>query len=221
MILLLGDIHGNAGILKKAAEIAAEAGATAVIQLGDFGLFYDNEEWFRENIKDSNVPIYFIDGNHDDCRKWIQYDSVHRVWDDRELYYIPRGTVMELDGRIIAAMGGASSIDKKYRLEQNMQWDPNEDISEEEISRMLTNAKDKKIDMFLTHCPPGTVIDKHFDPLWKLHFGVAVDWVDPNQMIIEKLWHELGTPYVYSGHMHKKIQGMSYRILDINEVLAV
>jgi len=36
MILLLGDIHGNAGILRKASDTAKEAGATAIIQLGDY-----------------------------------------------------------------------------------------------------------------------------------------------------------------------------------------
>jgi hypothetical protein len=35
------------------------------------------------------------------------------------------------------------------------------------------------------------------------------------------LWHKLGTPDIYSGHMHKRVQGMTYRILNINEVLAV
>ena len=221
MILLLGDIHGQTGILEEALDISKQSNACAIIQLGDFGLFQDNEEWFREHIKDAHIPIYFIDGNHDDCRRWIQYDSIHKVWDDRELYYIPRGTVMELDGQTIAVMGGASSINKKQLLEDNMHWDPNEDITKDDIARLLKNAEGKTVDMFLTHCPPHSVIQEHFDPVWKLHFDVNIDWIDPNQTIIEELWHKLGTPSVYSGHMHKRIQGMTYRILNINELLAV
>jgi predicted phosphodiesterase len=221
MILLLGDIHGQCGILKRALDVSKHSDATAIIQLGDFGLFQDNEDWFRKNIEDAHIPIYFIDGNHDDCRRWIECDSVHRVWDDRELYYIPRGTVMELDGRTIAVMGGASSINKAWLLRDNMHWDPNEDITQEQIDTLLRNADGKKIDMFLTHCPPHSVIQQNFDPLWKLHFDVSIDWIDPNQVIIEELWHKMGTPDVYSGHMHKRIQGMTYRILDINELLAV
>jgi hypothetical protein len=118
-------------------------------------------------------------------------------------------------------MGGASSIDKKIRLRENMHWDPNEDITQGQIDTLLRNADGKQIDMFLTHCPPHSVIQEHFDPLWKLHFEVGVDWIDPNQMIIEDLWHKLGTPDVFSGHMHKRIQGMTYRIVNINELLAV
>ena len=148
MILLLGDIHGNAGVLKQALDISKQSNAVAIIQLGDFGMLPDNEEWFRENIRDAHIPIYFIDGNHDDCRKWTKLEEVTRIWDDRELFYIPRGTVMELDGRIVAFMGGASSIDKNIRLKNNMHWDANENISPTHVERLYRNALGKKVDMF-------------------------------------------------------------------------
>jgi hypothetical protein len=50
---------------------------------------------------------------------------------------------------------------------------------------------------------------------------VGLDWVDPTQAQIEDMWHKLGTPNIFSGHMHKQVEGMTYRILDINELLAV
>lgn len=221
MILLLGDIHGNAGILRKAIEVSKESDAKAIIQLGDFGLFPETEAWFRENVKDAHIPIYFIDGNHDNCQRWVEYESITQIWDDRELYYIPRGTVMELDGRTVAFMGGASSIDKNIRLKNNMDWDVNENISPTHIERLYRNALGKKVDMFLTHCPPHSVIEKNFDPINKLWFGVGVDWTDPNQNIIEDAWDKLNYPTVYSGHMHKRVVGNDYRILNINEILAV
>ena len=221
MILLLGDIHGSAGILRQALEVSKQSDAVAIIQLGDFGMFPDNEEWFRTHITNAHIPIYFIDGNHDDCRRWHAYEEVTRVWEDRELYYIPRGTVMELDGRTIAFMGGAGSIDKKLRLENDMHWDENENITPMQIERLYRNTLGKKIDVFLTHCPPHSVIEKNFDPMQKLWFGVGLDWTDPNQNIIEDAWDKLNYPSVYSGHMHKRISGNDYRILDINELLAI
>jgi len=221
MILLLGDIHGHASVLSQALDIAKESNAVAIVQLGDFGMFSDNEDWFRQHISNAHIPIYFIDGNHDDCTRWIQYNQVTRIWDDRELYYIPRGTVIEIDGRTIAFMGGASSIDKKLRLENNMHWDINENISGDHINSLLKNTNERKVDVLLTHCPPHSVIEQHFDPINKLWFGVGVDWIDPNQRIIEDIWQRLGTPDVYSGHMHKRIQGQNYRILSINELLAI
>jgi len=225
MILLLGDIHGDYKVLERAIDLAHQTEATAIIQVGDFGLFRDygmaNEIHFHKVLSASKVPVYFIDGNHDDCDRWMEYKKVSKVWDDANLFYVPRGTVMELDRQTIAFMGGAASIDKKWRLQSGAHWTEKENINTEEMVRLLDNAKDKKIDMFITHCPPHSVIEEHFNPTDKLFFEVGLDWIDPNQILIEEMWHKLGTPDIYSGHMHRRVQGMTYRILDINELLAV
>ena len=219
-ILLLGDIHGDYNILAKALAVAKDTGATAVIQVGDFGLFPHNEQKFYQ-VCQYDIPTYFICGNHDDCIRWTNYDAVGKVFGNSNLFYVPRGTVMEIDNRTIAFMGGAASIDKNIRLQEGWHWDEKENISPYEVLRMMDNAKDKHIDMFITHCPPNSVINEHFDPRAKLQFGVGLEWHDHNQDIIENIWHGIGTPNIYSGHMHRKVEGMTYRILDINELLAV
>ena len=232
MILLLGDIHGDWRILNDAIQKAELVGATALIQVGDLCLFrggqtelgaklWNNEKSFRSILERSNIPVYFIDGNHDDCDRWLYHTEVTQVFDDVPFYYIPRGTVMELDGRTIAFMGGASSINKKWSLRDGNHWTPLEDIRQEDIDTLLLNSEGKKIDMFITHNPPHSVVQEHFDNSGKLFFEVGLDWHDYNQDIIENLWHKIGTPDIYSGHMHKRIQGITYRILDINELLAV
>lgn len=223
MILLLGDIHGDVTTLRRAIKKAEEVDAVALIQLGDFGLFINsaNEENFNAACKNTKVPVYFIEGNHDDCTRWTSMTEVTRVWEDANLFYIPRGTVMEIDGKTLAFMGGAGSIDKDIRLREGWHWDENENISPDEVLRLLDNAAGKTIDAFITHCPPNTVIEEHFDPRFKLQFGVGIDWHDHNQDVIELLWHKLGTPMIYSGHMHRTVKGMTYRIVDINELLAI
>jgi predicted phosphodiesterase len=223
MIMLLGDIHGDIGILKFAIADAVQKGAKALIQVGDFGLMQHSgiDTGFYRVTKDSPIPIYFIEGNHDDCSRWLDIKEVSKVFPDGNLWYVPRGTVMEIDGRTIAFMGGAASIDKSYRLRQAMHWDPKEEVTQEDIDLLLKNADGKKVDMFITHCPPQTVIDEHFDPRHKLMFGVGIDWTDPSQGLIEEAWKALGYPYIYSGHMHRCVEGMTYCILDINQKLAV
>ena len=223
MILLLGDIHGNVGTLRYAIEKAVEAGAVALIQVGDFGLFEKGgrEAGFHNACKNSPIPIYFIEGNHDDCRRWVKLTEVTRIWDDANLFYIPRGTVMEIDGRTIAFMGGAASIDKAIRLHEGWHWDKEENIAPDEVLRMFENAKDKKIDMFIAHDVPISVCKAHFDDSAKLWFGVGKDWHDPNMDVIEKIWEHLGKPKIYCGHMHKSVFGPDYRILNIDEKLVV
>lgn len=218
MITFLGDIHGDYMRLQDAAYEAYIDGSVALIQVGDFGLFRENEHQFEASLKNIKIPIYFIDGNHDDCVRWKEYKEVSQLFPNINLFYIPRGEVVEIGGITMAFMGGASSIDKKLRLDWKLHWDENENISKEQIQRLRKNIKGKKIDFFVTHTPPKSVVDEHFDPRGKLNFGVSIDWLDPNQLIIEDLWKEMGYPTNYSGHMHRKVSGMTYRILDINEL---
>lgn len=235
MITLLGDIHGDIGVLKFAIDRAVEKGSSALIQVGDFGLFFRNgiNEGFHRVCKKSPIPIYFVDGNHDDHPRWMVHKKVHQVWKDVNLFFVPRGMVLEIDNRQIAFMGGAASIDKKLRLQMGWQWHEDENIAPYQVKRFLQNVKDKSVDMFITHCPPGSVIERHFDPRNKLKFGVGLDWIDPNQAIIDDLWEKIGFPPIYSGHMHGSVKGFDmrvftigehkglYTILDINECIEV
>lgn len=233
MILLLGDIHGNYNILQEAIKKAEMVGdVSAIIQVGDFCLFRgmenvkdmlcpNNEKEFKLVLANSNIPVYFIDGNHDDCDRWLEYTEVTQVYEDIPFYYVPRGTVMELDGQTLAFMGGASSINKKWILRDGGFWTPLEDIRHEDIQKLLQNAEGKKIDAFITHIPPHSVVQEHFDNTAKIMFEVGPEWHDINQTIVEDLWRKLGTPPIFSGHMHRRIVGQNYRILDINELLAI
>jgi predicted phosphodiesterase len=223
MILLLGDIHGNVNSLRKAVRIATDVGATAVIQVGDFGLFPKGgvDGGFYNVCKESSVPVYFIEGNHDDCSRWVQLTEVTRVWHDANLFYVPRGTVMELDGRTIAFMGGAASIDKDIRLREHWHWDKEENISGHEVLRLFENAEGKKIDILITHDVPTSVCAAHFDDSAKIWFGVGKDWHDVNMDVIQRIWDRLDNPMIYSGHMHRSVVGPNYRILNIDELLAI
>jgi len=219
-ILLLGDVHGDYRILQQAVDEAIARDATAVIQLGDFGLFPGNEQKFYQ-VCQSDIPIYFIDGNHDDCTRWMNYETVGKVFGNSNLHYVPRGSVLEIDGRTIAFMGGAASIDKAWRLKDGHHWDQNEEVTQADVDRLLKNAAGKNIDMFITHCPPQTMINEHFDPRNKLWFGVGLDWHDPSQTFIEEAWHKIGTPQIYSGHMHRFVETATATILDINQIMEV
>ena len=76
-------------------------------------------------------------------------------------------------------------------------------------------------DFFLTHIPPQSIIRAHFDPNNLKFFGLSPDWVDPNALIVQRLWEKWNFPMNYSGHMHASVIGLNYRILDIEELIAV
>ena len=40
-------------------------------------------------------------------------------------------------------------------------------------------------------------------------------------LVIERIWDRLDNVPIYSGHMHRSVFGPNYRILNIDELLAV
>lgn len=214
-LAILGDIHGDSWQLKYAQEQIAESSGnvTAIIQVGDFG-------WYKETIYDfrrvkCKVPVYWIDGNHEDFRLLNGYNVVTEVFEN--CFYIPRGTVLTFEGKKIAFCGGAASVDKALRLRYGMQWYQEELITDEELAR-LDGVDD--VDILVTHTPPQSVIDNNFDQNFLLNFKLDPrTWFDPSAHKMEVLWSRLGHPPLYCGHMHKKIQDRSCRIIDINEMI--
>lgn len=233
-IRLLSDIHGDPNALYGAVQRAKKAGDACVVQLGDFGLYAKNTLGFKRVIDESDVDVYFIDGNHDDHERWSQYEVVTPVMfgaRGARLFYVPRGAVLELDGRTIAFMGGAGSIDEAYQR-RNGYYDPRENIRLADVERFMRNVHRRKIDLFLTHCQPLSIVESHFSPIDKLRFGVSEFWTDLNQIILEGLWQRMNQspiiiglqqekPFNFSGHMHRAVSGPGYRILDVDEEVRV
>ena len=71
-VLVVGDIHGDEHHLANAIDQAADLGAGAVVQVGDFWLgdrhwsrFNHGESAYMHAAHDSPLPIVVIDGNHE------------------------------------------------------------------------------------------------------------------------------------------------------------
>lgn len=211
-IALIGDIHAEYGALERiVAQIDPDA---AIIQVGDFGYW----PYYLEHYMD-HMPkrcVLFIDGNHDHvpgCRSCEWPNAV----------FVPRGTVKEVAGRRVLFLGGATSVDRKRRPHNggHHAWFDDEVVSEDDVARALANAKDG-VDLMVTHTPPDWMIRKNFSPNGLRSFGIDPDtWRDLAAERVEQVWHELGEPPLYCGHMHQSVQDGNCRILDINEVVLI
>lgn len=239
MFLMLGDIHGQIRPLERALQFAAQQGITTIVQVGDFGTFmtkgfipdrpWDIEEKgnFREQLihllkQYPDIAVLFIDGNHDNCTQLTKLEQPTTLFET--LVYVPRGTVMNIHGKTVAFMGGAKSIDEHLRWKYGWFHDMNENIGTKDLNRMHANKFGETIDMFVTHVPPQSVIQRNFDPMDMMKFGVSVEWRDSNADLIEMLWNQMKCP-VYSGHMHRsvsgEIDGKEYKILNIDEMIVI
>lgn len=211
-LALIGDIHGNFGRLAKiVAELPPD---TVPIQVGDFGFW----PYTRNQYVVPDKFVHFIDGNHDHIPRLMNGEC-----DWPNAGYIRRGEVWTFDNRRILFLGGASSVDRKWRPHNfgPHAWFDEELISDAEVELALANAKGG-VDLMITHTPPDWMIRKHFSPGGLLHFEInPATWRDYAAEAVERVWRELGEPPLYCGHMHRRVVNGSCRILDIEEVVLV
>jgi predicted phosphodiesterase len=226
LLAFLGDIHGSAWALVRAAAQAREAGAVALIQVGDFGW---SERMLGEMRKllpyGLPLPVYAIDGNHEDYA-WLNASGAEGrlsswAFGNHHLTYVPRGVVLAIGDSFVAFLGGAESVDKAIRVKSFGRhggvWYPDERITPEQEARLDTLPR---CDVLVTHTPPASTIAKHFDPadLWN-YFGVDPrTWTDPSADAVERVWTRLGKPPLYCGHMHRHVEDDGVTILNIDEL---
>jgi hypothetical protein len=216
VIAILGDIHGDVTFLWDAVVQAQEAKATALIQVGDFGL-YDGMPRYLEQQR-FPLPLYIIDGNHENHDLLNLKPGTYEFGWGSEAYFVGRGTTLHLDGRQVGFLGGADSIDKRTRLMMGWHWSAREVITPDDALPLLGC---ESLDLFVTHTPPQSVIDAEFDPQDMLRFGVPLTWKGESSILMDRVWKALRFPPMYCGHMHRSVTHGRCRILAEGEVVFV
>lgn len=212
MLGILGDVHCNWAVINMLSEMKFAQKIDAVIQVGDFGFYPDalDMHW-----KKPPFPVYAIDGNHEHFPMLRGIDRVTEI--KPNLFFVPRGTILELAGYRIGLCGGGESVDKAWRRE-NYDWFADERVTHEQIERLYGS----NIDFLVTHVPPRSLIDKAFPPINLESWGLPHGWVDVSAVTIEYLWNQLNQPPMFCGHMHHSVDGSKYgmkvRILNIDEI---
>ena len=141
MIYITGDTHIPINLEKLTDEKFPEqeqfTKSDYIIITGDFGGIWDGSDeekfWIRW-LNERNFTTLFVDGNHEN---------------------------FEIDGIKIFTMGGATSIDKIYRVEGKSWW-AEEMPSESEYQNAIENLTkhDYKVDYIITHCCPDSIQNK-------------------------------------------------------------
>jgi len=127
-IIALGDIHGRWGVVQNHVN-KFDIKNTLYIQVGDFGIgFRSPEEDFEvlkmvdEMLAMHNNFLFAIRGNHDDPR-WFNGDTFKSFKDEfTNIKLVSDYEVMMLNGENYLFIGGAISIDRKYRQSRNTGW---------------------------------------------------------------------------------------------------
>lgn len=159
-ILYCGDLHGRVNNLGDIVQSAEAKKIAAIIQVGDFGFGFPDDCWKgflekRSRQQKWKVPIYTCFGNHDNWNRIYEMreeqgsDKVE-LFPNSGVYFISRGTVIDVDGISHIFMGGAESSDKQHRIE-NISWWDLEQPTHKEFELFFKNLEEQKPDTVIAH----------------------------------------------------------------------
>lgn len=169
--LITGDTHGQTAYrLSLIQENMPEynPAETAVIILGDVGFNYylKKSDWKNKHRASKyGYTLYCLRGNHESRVENLSgmtriYDENVDgfVWMEEEFplikYFDDDYGEYTINGHSCLTIGGAYSVDKWYRLQCDLQWFADEQLTQQEMNACAQLVKGKHYDFVLTHtCP--------------------------------------------------------------------
>lgn len=205
MIYIVGDIHGyfsHFNQLLNRLNWPEPNSRDIILQVGDFGFWpklhngiYLGSKghkriWDQYGINNQGIKIYWCEGNHEDLPTLFESgDNEHMG----NIFWQKRGSVITLpDGRNVMFIGGAKSIDRRYRIE-GISWFPQEIISNKDIEGL----PDIKIDIMITHTAP-------------LEFSIITSdnhEIDPSRYMLSEVLKKYKPNLWFFGHFHRYVEG--------------
>lgn len=167
MIYVTGDIHGDLARFEEKALKKLKKRDTLIV-LGDFGFLWNGDKAEQKNLKwleKRRYRILFIDGCHENFDLLREY-PVQEFEGGRArhigggMYYILRGSILELEGKKLLCFGGAESWDKEDRDEGVNWWRAEMPTTDElEWCAENLNRAGRQVDYILTHDAPLQILE--------------------------------------------------------------
>lgn len=208
MIYITGDTHGYIDFEKLKAYFSKRyvTKKDYLIILGDSGIFFE-DDFDTFDYRLLGLTVFFIDGNHENFHNLNKFPIVqknnakmHMITED--IFHILRGEVLIINDLKFLCIGGAHSIDRKYRTLNESFW-IEEDITDDDIKNALENVKkyNYKVDYILTHCIDSYTVKNAF----RYTTDISTDMLT---IIRDKVKYK----YWYFGHYHEDC------IIDNNKI---
>ena len=215
-VLIVGDSHGQLEAFARCLRQAVlDHTIGAAIQVGDFGFFASVLAEFRARGGRFVVPVFAIDGNHED-HTWLAArvaDGTAEQWrEECNLTYQPRGSILALGSSKVGLLGGAFHVDRPQEHGRGGGF-PNY-IRREDRLRALENFNHERPQLIVTHsCPTRIGVGVKGSPLFEPWVRVYVTNAgfdagpqdDCGEPELTKLWHGLAfSPRAWVfGHFHQ------------------
>lgn len=206
-LAVAGDWHANYRWAKKAIKYAAECGADHILHTGDYGYLFrrDYINEIEKQLKLFDLNLWFVDGNHECfpnlyCFKLDETTGRRPISDHVD--HLPRGYRWEWNGQRYLAMGGAYSIDRKWRT-LGKSWWSEETVTDEEIDQAIAAGP---ADVLLMHdAPSGVEIPGLASGAWRWPSDALIA-AEQHREKIARLVDAVEPNTIFHGHYHLKYQ---------------
>lgn len=242
-IIVVGDIHGDFNLLVYKIWSQYKLKDTLVIVAGDCGFGFERlgyyERMVRRNSKrmeDGNNWIVFVRGNHDNPA----------YFDGKTFMYprfmaVPDYSLIQACGHNVLCVGGAISMDRKYRMDyldpisrssqqnellaRSVYWTNEAPVYDPDSLSEITSTH--LIDTVVTHAAPSfcePTIKVGLKKWVKNDEQLLLD-VKAERSTLDKLFYALeehaDVRHWYYGHYHYssqgEVNGVTFKMLDIME----
>lgn len=212
MIFVTGDLHGDYDLHKlNTYTLKNLTRQDYVIIAGDGGIVWDGggkDKYVQNILNHKKFTTCYVDGNHENFDLLNAYPvsewhggKVHII--NENIIHLMRGQVYEIEGLKFFTMGGATSIDKKYRKE-GVSWWHQELPSIEECVAGLENleAHNWEVDYVITHDCSNRI----FDTMAQNHLFLNGKTKTKLSVFLEEIETYVKFKHWYFGHYHDDIQ---------------
>jgi len=203
-IAVFGDWHGDAGWALTAIRSAAREGVRTAVHVGDFGFDWPGakrgryESKLNKYLLDLGITLVVSGGNHDNWdtmeKLMVEDDGLATV--KSNIRVLPRGGRTLIEGLEVGGLGGAFSVDYKYRTE-GKDWWLNEEPTSDEALALIT---DGPLDILITHdAPAGVPLEGDFQLDAEL-----TEKANKTRNLLREVVEALAVPHVFCGHWHQR-----------------
>lgn len=207
VLLFAGDVHGYIPtFIHRLVDELHYQHADCVV-CGDFGVGFDNSwdnvyQRISKKLEKNDVHIWVVRGNHDNP----EYFSSCSKYSKEHVTFMEDYKIYTINGVEILPIGGATSHDRKIRLEKGWGW-----WDGEKIKRVELKSLPVKVDVIVTHQAPLV-----FDPI-NTKTELDDDFLYEEELEERKYLNEIAfnvkAKNWYYGHYHYHYAG---KFKDIN-----